>query len=606
MTDNNKKTHLIVTGRGGGGGTQVQADWSQTDSEQPDYIKNKPELATVATTGDYDDLTNKPTIPEAPVQSDWSQTDSTALDYIKNKPSIPSGQVQADWNQTDNAQVDYIKNKPTIPAAQVNSDWNSNSGVSQILNKPSLATVATSGNYSDLNGTPTLATVATSGDYDDLTNKPTIPVVPTNVSAFTNDAGYTTFDGDYNSLTNKPTIPAAQVNSDWNSNSGVSQILNKPSLATVATSGNYSDLNGTPSLATVATSGDYDDLQNKPTIPAAPVQSDWNEADSSSLAYIVNKPTIPTVPAMTTETLTFTMQGGTTKTVEFYTVPNYFYVEDISGSSNTLTITKVGSAPVFEVFKSTDRTNWTSMGTTSATITATIPANSKLYLKATTNQWGSGEWNYANIKASGNHNVGGNSMSLFYGDNFAGKTTFPNNSSYALVKLFNGDNKLVNANKLELPATTLTTGCCLSMFENCTALTTAPAVLAGTSVPVVAYYCMFKGCTALTTAPDILATAVSGNNACQQMFYGCTALTTAPTLLIKELKTYNNLCKEMFRGCISLNNITVYFNDVSGYDCLSFWVTGVAATGDFYNLGTASLPSGQHGIPSGWTVHTSL
>ena len=31
-----------------------------------------------------------------------------------------------------------------------------------------------------------------SGNYEDLTNKPTIPVVPTNVSAFTNDAGYLT------------------------------------------------------------------------------------------------------------------------------------------------------------------------------------------------------------------------------------------------------------------------------------------------------------------------------------------------------------------------------------------------------------------------------
>jgi hypothetical protein len=31
-----------------------------------------------------------------------------------------------------------------------------------------------------------------SGSYNDLTNKPTIPVVPTNVSAFTNDAGYLT------------------------------------------------------------------------------------------------------------------------------------------------------------------------------------------------------------------------------------------------------------------------------------------------------------------------------------------------------------------------------------------------------------------------------
>ena len=48
---------------------------------------------------------------------------------------------------------------PTIPAAQVNSDWNSNSGVSQILNKPSLATVATSGSYNDLTNKPTIPTV---------------------------------------------------------------------------------------------------------------------------------------------------------------------------------------------------------------------------------------------------------------------------------------------------------------------------------------------------------------------------------------------------------------------------------------------------------------
>ena len=40
--------------------------------------------------------------------------------------------------------------------------------------------------------TSNLATVATSGDYNDLTNLPTIPTVPTNVSAFTNDSGYIT------------------------------------------------------------------------------------------------------------------------------------------------------------------------------------------------------------------------------------------------------------------------------------------------------------------------------------------------------------------------------------------------------------------------------
>lgn len=40
--------------------------------------------------------------------------------------------------------------------------------------------------------TSDLANVATSGSYNDLSDKPTIPTVPTNVSAFTNDAGYLT------------------------------------------------------------------------------------------------------------------------------------------------------------------------------------------------------------------------------------------------------------------------------------------------------------------------------------------------------------------------------------------------------------------------------
>ena len=39
-----------------------------------------------------------------------------------------------------------------------------------------------------------------SGDYNDLSNTPTIPTVPTNVSAFTNDAGYITTDNDQQQL----------------------------------------------------------------------------------------------------------------------------------------------------------------------------------------------------------------------------------------------------------------------------------------------------------------------------------------------------------------------------------------------------------------------
>jgi len=48
-------------------------------------------LATVATSGSYNDLTNKPTIPDAQIQSDWLQSDNTAKDFIKNKPTITNG-----------------------------------------------------------------------------------------------------------------------------------------------------------------------------------------------------------------------------------------------------------------------------------------------------------------------------------------------------------------------------------------------------------------------------------------------------------------------------------------------------------------------------------
>ena len=106
-----------------------------------------------------------------------------------------------------------------------------------------------------------LATVATSGSYTDLSNKPIIPMVPTQTSAFVNDGSNGTSvyveanelaavatSGSYNDLSNLPTIPDAQVNSDWNADSGVAQILNKPALATVATSGSYTDLINLPTI----------------------------------------------------------------------------------------------------------------------------------------------------------------------------------------------------------------------------------------------------------------------------------------------------------------------------------------------------------------------
>lgn len=43
-------------------------------------------LSRVATSGSYNDLSDRPTIPAAQIQSDWNQTNTSAKDFIKNKP----------------------------------------------------------------------------------------------------------------------------------------------------------------------------------------------------------------------------------------------------------------------------------------------------------------------------------------------------------------------------------------------------------------------------------------------------------------------------------------------------------------------------------------
>jgi hypothetical protein len=83
---------------------------------------------------------------EVNVQSDWTEADSNSDAFIKNKPSLATVATSGSYED--------LSDKPTIPAAQVNSDWNATSGVARILNRPTLATVATSGSYNDLSDKP--------------------------------------------------------------------------------------------------------------------------------------------------------------------------------------------------------------------------------------------------------------------------------------------------------------------------------------------------------------------------------------------------------------------------------------------------------------------
>ena len=179
-----------------------------TEAALDDYTKTT-DLATVATSGSYSDLSNKPSIPTKTsdltndsnfvVDASYVHTDNNYTTTEKNKLSgIASGaevNVQSDWNETSSSSDAYIKNKPTIPTKV--SDLTNDSGFLTTETDPVFgASVAAGITSSDITAWNNKSTF--SGDYNDLTNKPTIP---TNTSDLTNDGDGRTFIDPFPSFT---------------------------------------------------------------------------------------------------------------------------------------------------------------------------------------------------------------------------------------------------------------------------------------------------------------------------------------------------------------------------------------------------------------------
>lgn len=102
--------------------------------------------------------------------------------------------------------------------------------------------------------------------------------------------------GSYNDLLNKPTIPSAQVNSDWNANSGVAKILNKPTIPS-----NTSQLTNDSGFITGYTETDpIFSASASAGITSADI-TNWNNKSNFSGSYndLSNKPTIPTAGTIT-------------------------------------------------------------------------------------------------------------------------------------------------------------------------------------------------------------------------------------------------------------------------------------------------------------------
>ena len=207
----------------------VEPSDSQTDYWQGMAKDATEQTATETTNGlmSADDKTKLDGITEgaeANVQSDWSATDTSSDAFIKNKPTIDTATSTTSTNAVQNKVITAALNKKVdavsgkglstndytaseksklagiAEKAEVNvqSDWSATDTSSDafIKNKPSLATVATSGSYNDLSDKPTIPSAITVDDSISATSTNAIQ----NRIVFNGDYGVlaktTTFNGD--------------------------------------------------------------------------------------------------------------------------------------------------------------------------------------------------------------------------------------------------------------------------------------------------------------------------------------------------------------------------------------------------------------------------
>ena len=310
----------------------------------------------------------------------------------------------------------------------------------------------------------------------------------------------------------------------------------------------------------------------------------------------------------------------------------YFTIEALEQGNIVFVIPAAVDSNYLTSFSySKDKTNWTTtiIDNTSQVITINVDVNDKVYFKGVGNAYAksttSDEFSFFNVAKY--CNISGNIMSLLYGDNFANQKTLT--STYTFAYLIGGEYgcHVLDASNLILPATTLTDSCYRCMFKGAGTLTIPPKILPATVLAENCYRSMFETCYWLTSTPKLPATTLA-NYCYMRMFYDCdnylTTISELPATTLAdycyyamfyfcgsivaspELKaaTLAPHCYEfMFGRCSSLNEITMLATDISATDCLSNWVYGVASNGTFYkDFNMNSLPTGDSGIPTGWTV----
>lgn len=119
---------------------QVQADWAEADSSDISFVKNKPSTKQImaGTNVSIAETQGVITISSTgaggvAVQADWTQSDSSMPDYIKNKPTLPDPQVQSNWTETNTSSKSFIMNKPTTKSIVAGNGINITETATEII-----------------------------------------------------------------------------------------------------------------------------------------------------------------------------------------------------------------------------------------------------------------------------------------------------------------------------------------------------------------------------------------------------------------------------------------------------------------------------------------
>ena len=145
------------------------------------YVPNSAleEAATVAKTGDYNDLINKPTIPTVNNSTITIQKNSTTVDSFT-------------LNQSSNKSINITVPTKTSDITNDSGFLTSHQSIKTLKTDNTTAQTTSSSETIAGSGTINLHKVSKTGSYNDLLNKPTIPTV--NNSTITIQKNGTTVD----------------------------------------------------------------------------------------------------------------------------------------------------------------------------------------------------------------------------------------------------------------------------------------------------------------------------------------------------------------------------------------------------------------------------